>query len=352
MVGLLLFALLVAPGAQAGVSEQPVPWMSPSQEDEPKEDEGVQDGWQDRPSPTSPSPSRVPAPHMDGSGEEEGPPLPSDVSPTQRVPAPAMMGDDGDAGPDTIPVPPGRVEPRDLFELPDIPPVGEEPVQPEEACRCDTQVPQDDGVVVMDTDAGDDWLLPAAGITLATLVGALLVRLALLLVIAAKVRLGYRIERSELLEHPVRRTIADHLEKNPGATAGELANVAGVAYARVCYHLAMMVREQALRVQRVDHRKRYFPYGAPKPDEAELRTRTLTSPERMPGRILTFVRRAPGLTGSRLSRALGISPGHAHYHLSRLLDHGLLEARRKGREVRYYLTTRGAEKVGDAWATA
>lgn len=159
---------------------------------------------------------------------------------------------------------------------------------------------------------------------------------------------GARLERHEVGQHPLRRLMLDHLREHPGSTAGALAHAAGIGCGRAVYHLAILEREQAVRAKRLDGRRRFFVYGAPRVADEDVAARDLVRPEKQTGRVLGILRRAPGTTLSELARLLGMSPGQAHYHVSKLDDVGFLYRVRSGRRVRHYLTGQGHEVYAKA----
>lgn len=152
---------------------------------------------------------------------------------------------------------------------------------------------------------------------------------------------GSRLERGDVADHPVRRRMLDHLGLHPGATTSELARVAGVAAGRATYHLSILEREGVVRSRRIDRRRRFFPQGAPRVDDAELAVRDLALPERQTGRIVAILGRSPGVTLSELARLLKMSPGQTHYHVTKLHEGGLVDRVRRGRRVRHYLNSAG-----------
>jgi predicted transcriptional regulator len=156
---------------------------------------------------------------------------------------------------------------------------------------------------------------------------------------------GWRLDRHRVKEHPVRAQILEHLEVHPGATAQELADVAGVKNNRAVYHLEILKREELVCERLLEGRRHFFPYAAPAVEPERLRKRTLSRSGRPPARVLGFLQAAPGATVSRVADSLGFSLGHAHYHLKRLEGEGLIDRVRRGRRVRHYLSEEGREWV-------
>lgn len=157
--------------------------------------------------------------------------------------------------------------------------------------------------------------------------------------------IGLRVRNKQPEDHPVRAAILAHVIQHPGATPRELAQAAGVGYNRVSYHLSMLERIQLLRLRRRGTAKHYFASGAPRVHDEDLQTRALVTTGSPGGRLVRHLREHAGESLSTIARAFGYSPGHTHYHLSRLADAGLVRRVRSGRSIRHYLTP-----AGHAWS--
>lgn len=198
-------------------------------------------------------------------------------------------------------------------------------------------------------DGGSDLLVWGAGVGMFAVLLGVLVRLFSVYFLGRGlfVPAGWRLDRDRVMNHPVRRDILDHLKKRPGATVQELADTAGVSNSRTAYHLSVLKREECVSERMVDGRRHFFLHAAPAVEPDRLRKRALGRADRAPGRVLTFLRQSPGATVSHVARSLGFSPGHAHYHLTRLEKEGLLDRVRRGRRVRHYLTSEGQETAAE-----
>lgn len=205
------------------------------------------------------------------------------------------------------------------------------------------------GVARAEVAPGGPWSELAvwgAGVSLLALLALVGVRLAGgWMFLRALLPAGWRLDQARVRSHPTRRVILSHLEKHPGATAQELAEAAGVRNRHAVYHLSILRREDFVNVHSVEGRKHYFMRMAPKADLERLRLRPLLRATRPTGRVLACLARGPGSTVSQVARVMGFSPGHAHYHLSKLEKEGLVERVRRGRRVRHYLTESGHEVV-------
>lgn len=187
----------------------------------------------------------------------------------------------------------------------------------------------------------DGFLRVGTAIGLGTFLLAVLYRLGMLLFGFRGLPLGFRMSRDALMGHPVRKAVLDRLEERPGATTQDLADAAGVTYGRVGYHLSILKREEAIRMRRVDGIKRWFGTGTPRIDDAALAQERLADPRRATGRMLAYLRAMPGASGSQVARAMGLSPGNVHYHVSGLDKQGLVRRVAQGRRIRHYLTDAG-----------
>lgn len=272
---------------------------------------------------------------------------PDDTDDTDETGPPCEAGPptpDPDTG--TIPVPPGiPLDPDTLLGTLATQPDRDGPPRPDDHDTAGTAAARAQVLPAPAVDAENTWLVAATlGLGALTLL-ALWRAWGIVTATLARfvVTLGYRLDRAALLDHPVRKDLVAHLTARPGARMCDLVDACGVSYGRTAYHLRMLVREQVLRIRTIDGTKHYFPYVAPQVDEEQVRLQRLAHTRKVPGRILMLLQRAPGVSVSDIARALGLSPGHAHYHISRLRDHGLIRAVRQGRRSRHYMTDRGED---------
>lgn len=131
-----------------------------------------------------------------------------------------------------------------------------------------------------------------------------------------------RLRPSRILDHPVRRRIAELVMQNPGVTFSELARLAGIAPGQLTHHARMLEKAGVVFSSPDGQTRRFFHVGAgrlaPIPPLAE--------------RALQLLRERPR-RASELARDLGVSRQALHYHVKHLAAQGKVIARAEGREL-------------------
>lgn len=132
------------------------------------------------------------------------------------------------------------------------------------------------------------------------------------------------------LEHPTRARIYRHLLALPGDHFRSIVRHLGLGQGTATHHLAVLVKNGLLGVERRNGRARYYPRGAgSKLDWNALYAKHWEYRD-LRLRIL-FALKGRGLVKTAtVARSLGISRQLAHYHLERLEELGLVR-RENGR---------------------
>lgn len=146
------------------------------------------------------------------------------------------------------------------------------------------------------------------------------------------VRLYRRIDRTAVLEHPVRREIHELVAGSPGLTPAEIGRATGLHYTTCVHHLRVLEDCDEVEVRRMDGRVRCFlNHGRFRAlDRAVVAAWRSTTPRAIVGAVL----RKPGLTPSELARRLGLHRATVTEHVDRLVEAGVLEEERAGRARR------------------
>ncbi|WP_302081348.1 winged helix-turn-helix transcriptional regulator [Salinibaculum rarum] len=134
------------------------------------------------------------------------------------------------------------------------------------------------------------------------------------------------------LELETRRTIYQHILDTPGIHFRALFEELDVAKGTLQYHLHWLADESLLDVRDGEEYTRYFPAGSfDESDRAVLDALRRT----IARRILAYLVSEGPLTTTELGDRLEKSPSTISWHLSNLVDAGLVEKERDGREVYY-----------------
>lgn len=127
----------------------------------------------------------------------------------------------------------------------------------------------------------------------------------------------------ELLQLETRQRIFDVVQKNPGLSARDVQRTLSLGWGETAYHLERMAKTGVLRRERAPNRDFYFASEVGWDDRKYLvflrgeNTR----------RILFTLLQSPGLTPADLSERLGLGKSTIYFHLTRLVQGGLLEGK-------------------------
>lgn len=131
-----------------------------------------------------------------------------------------------------------------------------------------------------------------------------------------------RLRPSKMLDHPVRRRIAEVVQAQPGIGFSDLARAVGIAPGQLTHHARMLEKGGIVFSSPDGQTRRFFHVGsgrlAPVPPLGE--------------RALALLRSGPRTT-SALARELGVSRQSLHYHVKQLVAEGKVVTRAEGREV-------------------
>lgn len=131
-----------------------------------------------------------------------------------------------------------------------------------------------------------------------------------------------RLRPSKMLNHPLRRSIADTVQREPGIAFGELARAVGIAPGQLTHHARMLEKAGIVFSSPDGQTRRFFHVGMGR----------LPSVPPLAERALSLLRERPR-HASELARDLGVSRQALHYHVKQLVAEGKLVARADGREM-------------------
>ncbi len=155
-----------------------------------------------------------------------------------------------------------------------------------------------------------------AGLLAATLAGLLVWKPSVF-----GVALFSRIAEERVLEHPMRRRLAQLVAAQPGLHRAELVRRAGGSRTGTAHHIARLVAAGAIVEVRIGK------YVAYRPGTASASTPAgPQGPISLPGsaHVLDTIRATPGLSAADLGRVLGLAPATVHHHVQRLREAGLI----------------------------
>lgn len=144
-----------------------------------------------------------------------------------------------------------------------------------------------------------------------------------------------RIERSSLLDNPVRARILDTIAQDPGISLSDVTARAGVAWGTAVHHLRRLERHGAIVSLRPLAHRRYFVTDSP---GAAQRSAVAVVMHPTARRIACLVSQRPGIDQTGICTALHLNNPAASKHLGQFEAQGLVLSSRTGRNRTYHPT--------------
>ena len=147
------------------------------------------------------------------------------------------------------------------------------------------------------------------------------------------------IDKENVLEHPMRQSLLQVVEDEPGVHLRELAARHGTAVTNTQWHLRKLEMAGLLRTQKVQGRRLYYPTaGGVASKETALQNAALQNPNAR--RIQEFLEGHSGCNQRTLAEGLGMNPGTVRWHLRKMESAAILRSVPEGTMTRYYLLGR------------
>ena len=190
-------------------------------------------------------------------------------------------------------------------------------------------IPEDPGKI-------PPFILPAAGFVIGTgLFGLALfgmrsevLRFKLL---GLLIPLYSKLKKSKI-EKGVRHEILGYLKAKPGANYSELKRNLDLNDGSLVHHLRVLEREEKVYSKKMGKYKLFYVSSY----RRQASIKDYISPFQL--RIMEIILANPGIIPKKLSQILDRSPTDMSYHLGELARNGLLEKRKKGRHIHYYIS--------------
>lgn len=133
-----------------------------------------------------------------------------------------------------------------------------------------------------------------------------------------------RIERDEVLDHPMRKKILEHIQCNPGVSFSKLMENLDIKNGVLAYHLRTLEKAEMIKSVRQGSFRCYFAANA------------RAMPQELETRILDTIRSNPGVCQSELAKMLDESRQVVNYHVTQMLRDGKLWYKTSGRRIELF----------------
>lgn len=142
-----------------------------------------------------------------------------------------------------------------------------------------------------------------------------------------------RFERDTVLGHPRREALYALILQTPGISLQALGDAAGLSRTATLHHLRLMEKQHLIVSRRMGRSRHFFENGGRFGREQKEAYAVLQNDRSR--QVADYIRAHPGTHQKDLCTALSIPPSIAHWHVRRLQEAQLVEARREGRNVVY-----------------
>lgn len=140
-----------------------------------------------------------------------------------------------------------------------------------------------------------------------------------------------RIENDDLLDHPMRAQIFQVIQSNPGIHASGLARQVGVGWGTITHHLEKLEKGSLVATRKVNNQKCFFENGG-KVSRQDMAIAGAVKGDTA-GDIAGFVTAHPMTSQKQMAEALGLSPALVSFHVKKLVNLGVLDKVRHGKET-------------------
>jgi len=151
-----------------------------------------------------------------------------------------------------------------------------------------------------------------------------------------------RLNREGVLDQYTRGKIHGYLLANPGEYFTAIGRALGISSGNLAYHLRVLLREGHVTSRKDGLKRRFFPRGVNVEAVVEL------SP--MQRAILNAIRETPGIRQKDIAGLLKVTSSAVSYHLQKLAAAGVVEARRRGMSVQYFVAPKAEGTSGPSSA--
>ncbi len=185
---------------------------------------------------------------------------------------------------------------------------------------------------VQGNDGGIDW---GRGIVWGVGIGG--VGLAALAGIAYYLGIGglRHVDKHNVLEHPMRKSLLEVVESEPGVHLRELATRHGTAVTNTQWHLRKLEMAGLVKTQKVQGRRLYYPTaGGAQAKQVAVQNAAVQNPNAR--RILDYLQTRPGTNQRSLAEALEMNPGTVRWHLRKMEAAGMVKCIPDGTQSCYF----------------
>jgi DNA-binding MarR family transcriptional regulator len=141
-------------------------------------------------------------------------------------------------------------------------------------------------------------------------------------------------QKEESPSQPNRDRIYQYIINNPGCHFRKIGKDLDLAMGHTQYHLKTLEKADLIKSRRIGVFRRYYTvsiYGE------RLESLLAILRQEVPRDIIIFLIENPGTTQADIAKHKGFSAPTINWHMSRLIEEGLVRSRKQGKFVNYYV---------------
>ncbi|MCK5548184.1 MAG: winged helix-turn-helix transcriptional regulator, partial [Thermoplasmata archaeon] len=143
-----------------------------------------------------------------------------------------------------------------------------------------------------------------------------------------------KLRKKDVLEHETRGLIRGYIIANPGDHFNSIKKALALNNGTLAYHLHVLEKEGMVRSRRFGKFTRLFPSGMRIPENGSRYSE-------IQAMIMDKIKETPGITQKEIATIIGVTKPTINYHVGKLQGDGVVEGRRFGIQIRYFLTGKG-----------
>ena len=125
-----------------------------------------------------------------------------------------------------------------------------------------------------------------------------------------------------------------YIKNNPGAHLRRISKELGIALGDIQYQLNQLEATNLIRSRRIGLYKTYYPISLSGERNEKI---SAFLQQETPRDIILYLIENPGATNNQIAHHMGFTAPTINWHMSRLIQTGIVSSRRDGRYTKYYL---------------
>ncbi len=155
------------------------------------------------------------------------------------------------------------------------------------------------------------------------------------------------IDRKNVMESPLRRSMYNYIRENPGAYLREISRALDINPTNTTWHLRKLTESDYVRSQMSNGLKLYYPIEGGVKSRTDAVTGAILKNENA-RTIVAYLLAHPGGHQREIARALSVNHGTIRWHLKKLVGAGFINEHADGSAYKYYISQDGMEYLSQS----